>query len=366
MQLPENDFLIEELICNDSFQQYCLGTSLENHVFWENWINNLPERAVDIENAKKIVNILTVKQGSRLQQVKDLKNAFKQKEVLNLLLSSGNHEKTLYQKNNNFYKYMSLTAAAVIILVSLYFIQQAYLPSKDNLSVNTLAETLFSSGSASRKTVVLTDGTVITLNKNSEIRLSRNFTPVQREIWLKGEAFFEVKHDAAHPFTVHTSMNDIKVLGTSFNVKAYPQSAIIETSLIRGRVQVASKKYPGYTVILKPDQKLSYRNIPADKNTALEKIFLVSSMDHQQENHPYEEIQWVRNRMVIDNEPLAEIAGKLQNWYGIEVYIADQEVKDYRYSGTFENESIVKMLEALQIAYPFKFKAAQNRITISK
>ncbi|MGY0037213.1 FecR domain-containing protein [Pedobacter sp. NJ-S-72] len=70
--------------------------------------------------------------------------------------------------------------------------------------------------------------------------------------------------------------------------------------------------------------------------------------------------------MIIDNEPLAAIAEKLQKWYGIEIYIANKEVKDYRYSGTFENESVIKTLEALQIAYPFEFKAEQNKITISK
>ncbi|MGY0037214.1 FecR family protein [Pedobacter sp. NJ-S-72] len=261
MQLPENDFLIEELICNDSFQQYCLGTSLENHILWEDWVNNLPERASDIENARKLVNILTVKQGSRLQQVKDLKNGFKQKEALSLLLNPGKGEEKLSQTRNRFYKYTSFAAAAVVILASLYFIQQNYLPLKNSQPGIVLSASVFSSGDAIRKTVILTDGTVITLNKNSEIKLIENFNPVKRELWLKGEAFFEVKHDAGHPFTVHTSMNDIKVLGTSFNVKAYAQSPVIETSLIHGSVQVESKRYPGYTVLLKPDQKLLYNNI---------------------------------------------------------------------------------------------------------
>jgi len=366
MQFPENDFLIEELICNDSFQQYCLGTNLENHVLWEDWINNLPERASDIEDARKLVNILTVKQGSRLQQVKNLKNGFKQKEALSLLLNSGNGGGTLHQTRNSFYKYTSFAAVAVLILVSLYFIQQTYLPLKNSQSGMGLSASVFPSGNAIRKTVILTDGTVITLNKNSEVKLIENFNPAKRELWLKGEAFFEVKHDASHPFIVHTSMNDIKVLGTSFNVKAYAQSPVIETTLIHGSVQVESKRYPGYTVLLKPDQKLLYSNIPAEKNTDLKKIFLVSSLDHKHSDQKPEEVQWVRNRMTIDNEPLAVIAEKLQKWYGIEIYISDNEVKDYRYSGTFENEGIIKTLEALQIAYPFEFKAEQNRITISK
>ncbi|QNK63638.1 DUF4974 domain-containing protein [Pedobacter sp. PAMC26386] len=366
MQLPENDFLVEELICNDSFQQYCLGMSLENHLIWEDWINTLPERAADVETARKMVNILAVKQGSRLAQVKALKDGFKQKEALSLLLNPIPETKAVIKVWSRFYKYAGFAAAAAIILVALYFIQQTYLPSKTTLSETTIAATIFSSGNTSRKTVILTDGTVITLNKNSEIKLAENFNPAQRELWLKGEAFFEVKHDARHPFTVHTRLNDIKVLGTSFNVNAYPDAALIETSLIHGSVQVESKKYPGYKVLLKPDQKLSFKETPADKNANLKKIFLVSSLGSKSVNHQPEEIKWVRNQMVIDNEPLSAIAEKLQKWYGIEIYIADSEVKDYRYSGTFENESVIKTLEALQIAYPFEFKAGQNKIIISK
>ncbi|WP_052496058.1 FecR family protein [Pedobacter lusitanus] len=364
MQLPENDFLIEDLICNEDFQHYCLGASLENHILWEDWIHSLPERASDIATAKKLVNILTVKQGSRLKQVKALKDGFKQKEALNLLLNPVSENKPLYKSSANFYKYIGYTAAAIVLLVSGYFIQQAYLSSKDIRPTVSLAASVFSSDPEHRRTLVLTDGTVITLNKNSEIRFTGNFNPAKRELWLKGEAFFEVKHDPVHPFTVHTAMNEIKVLGTSFNVKAYAGSRVTETSLIHGRVQVASTKYPGYKVLLKPNEKLSYDNTATNKN--LKNIFQVSSFTGGYQDHVPAEIRWVRNRMIIDNESLAVIAGKLKNWYGIEIYIASNEVKDYRYSGTFENESLIKTLEALQMAYPFEFRTEQNKIIITK
>ncbi|RAJ35642.1 FecR family protein [Pedobacter cryoconitis] len=377
MKFPDHDFLVEELVCNDSFQQYCLGISLENHVLWEEWINSMPKRAFDIAQAKKMVNILTIKQGSRLEQVKALKSGFKQQEALAQLLHTVSdesipgkqvdfNEKSGLKSSSGFYKYISFAAAAVIILVSLYFIQQSYSVSENIKVEHPFAASVFSSGQVPRKTVTLIDGTVITLHQNSEIKLAKNFNPAQRELWLTGEAFFEVKHDAKHPFIVHTPFNDIKVLGTSFNVKAYPHSGLVETSLIHGSVQVESKKYPGYRVLLKPDEKLSFYSAPASKDESLKNIFIVSSLNRNTETHQSEEIQWIHHPMLIDNEPLAAIAEKLQNWYGIEIYIADPEVKTYRYSGTFENESIIKTLEALQTAYPFEFKAEQNRIILSK
>lgn len=379
MKFPDNGFLVEELVCNESFQQYCLGTSLGNHVLWEEWINNAPERALDIAKAKKLVNILTIKQGSRLEQVKALKSAFGQQEILAQLLNTVPHEsigsterqlyaneKVVIKTAHGFYKYISFATAAVIILISLYFMQQNNSPSKDFKAENLFTATVFSSGQTPRKTVILIDGTVITLHQNSEIKLAKNFNPASRELWLTGEAFFEVKHDTKHPFVVHTPFNDIKVLGTSFNVKAYPHSGLIETSLIHGSVQVESKKYPGYRVLLKPDEKLSFHNTVASKDESLENIFRVSSLNHNTETNKSEETQWIHHPMLIDNEPLTVIAEKLQSWYGIEIYIADPEVKAYRYSGTFENESIIKTLEALQTAYPFEFKAEQNRIILSK
>lgn len=385
MKLPDHGFLVEELVCNDSFQQYCLGISLENHILWEEWINNTPERAADIIQAKNLVNILTIKQGNRLEQVKALKSGFRQQEILTQLLNTVPDEtpmstdgrsninrylysdkKTILKTPAGFYKYVSFAAAAVIILISLYFIQQNYSPSKDLKAEHPLSASVFSSGRAPRKTVILIDGTVITLHQNSEIKLAKNFNPAQRELWLKGEAFFEVKHDAKHPFIVHTPFNDIKVLGTSFNVKAYPNSGLIETSLIRGSVQVESKRYPGYRVLLKPDEKLSFHNTPAHQDENLKNIFKVSALERNAPGNKSEEIQWIHHPISIDNEPLAAIAKKLQNWYGIEIYIADPEVEAYRYSGTFENESVIKTLEALQMAYPFAFKAEQNRIILNK
>lgn len=379
MKLPDNDFLVEELVCNEFFQHYCLGISLENHVLWEEWVNSIPERAFDIGQAKKLVNILTIKQGSRLEQVKALKSGFKQQETLAQLLNTipdetiaipeqslYSNEKSILKRSHGFYKYISFAAAAVIILVSLYFIQQNSSSLKNLQVEHPLAESVFSSGQTPRKTVILPDGTVITLHQNSEIKLVKNFNPASRELWLTGEAFFEVKHDAKHPFVVHTPFNDIKVLGTSFNVKAYPNSGLIETSLIHGSVQVESKKYPGYRVLLKPDEKLSFHSLPESKDESLKNIFRVSALNRNAQTNKSEETQWIHHPMLIDNEPLTVIAEKLQSWYGIEIYIADPEVKAYRYSGTFENESIIKTLEALQTAYPFEFKTEQNKIILSK
>jgi len=356
----KEDFYIEELICTESFQQYCLGSSLEDQILWDEWIATIPHRKADFEEAKKIVNILNVRQGSRLIQVKELKEGIKNRSAFAEKIELNNEVKL--NPKPSYLKYAVGVAATVLAVLFLYFYLNPYSKDKNATDVSEL----FSSGKSIRKTIVLSDGTVITLAKESSIKLDKSFNTGKRELWLTGEAFFDVKHDTAHPFIVHTSFNDVSVLGTTFNVKAYPDSKITETSLIHGSVRVDSKNNPGHFVILKPNQKVISTNQQEIADIPVNKEYKVSSLQNDSLTKQPEETKWIRNRLDIDDQPLSVIAQKLQNWYGIEVKIEDDEVKAYRYSGTFENETIIKTLEALQLSYPFKFEIKNNKITITK
>lgn len=371
MQIPNADFLVEDLVCNESFQQYCLGAGLEEQLSWNEWIESHPERLTDIEYAKKIVCLLSLNQGSRIEQLNQLRSGIKQREVFQRNLSFdpiSSADSTAPKPNRlRLYKYIGGIAAAMAVLVSIYFIRrESALPELSSASEKQ-AMLLISSGTAARKTVVLEDGTIITLAKESSIEVRKQFNTDRRELWLKGEALFDVKHDASRPFTVHTSFDEVRVLGTTFNVKAYPDDQAMETSLIKGSVQVNSRQYAGYSVILKPNQKLiSTKVIDLTSDPNPKSHFVVSAIKNTRSDQSTAELKWVRTRLDIDNQPLSEIVSKLQNWYGIEIIITDDKVKAYRYSGIFENETLMKTLEALQLSYPFTFKMEQHRIIISK
>lgn len=374
MQIPNDNFSVEDLVCNESFQQYCLGSNLEDQILWKEWIARHPERQQDFDEAGKLVNLLSLNQGSRIQQLKDLRAGIKQREALQRALSSDEKavafsaDSPAHRKTSRLYLYLGGAAAAVLIFLSTYFLSHKVHIDIPHTGV-PVAEIMqvISSGPAPRKTLVLADGTIITLGKGSSIELHKQFNIHQREVWLKGEAFFDVKHDASRPFTVYTAFDDIRVLGTTFNVKAYPEAGTMETSLIKGSVQVNSRQYAGYSVMLKPNQKLissKATDLAADNNPKAHYKILPIQSEGKYQSPP--ELKWLKNRLDIDNQPLSVIAGKLQNWYGIEIVITDESVKKYRYSGVFENETILKTLEALQLSYPFTFKLEQDRILISK
>jgi ferric-dicitrate binding protein FerR (iron transport regulator) len=175
-----------------------------------------------------------------------------------------------------------------------------------------------------------------------------------------------VAHQQNRPFIVHTEEVNIEVLGTVFNVSAYPGNDSTETALFRGKVAVTRNGHPEDKVILSPSQKIVFTHkenkTEGDKN----KPFQVLSMLPDPVNHKAKEIAWVRNRLKIEDEPLQVIAARLQQWYGIPIGFASEEVKAYRYSGTFESESVLKALEALQLSYPFNFDIRKDSIVISK
>lgn len=360
------DFSAEDLICDESFQRYCSGVSLSDQEYWEEWISKNSHKSAEVREAERMIGILSAKQGNRLVQLKQLSAGIRQFECLkDDMVAITRIEKAPVKKRGVFvYKYIGGIAATIFIGLMAYAAytfnngKNANFPSADNTAK------YLASGNLDRKTIFLEDGSVVTLRKNSTLKFNDDFNTSQREVWLKGEAFFDIKHDEKHPFTVHTDNDDIIVLGTAFNVSAYPDSKTYETSLIRGSVKIISHNYPHKAIILKPNQKLISQ--PAlqkalDANLLNERRVVVMSA----EPNDKQEIKWVRSRLNIENESLSQIAGKLQGWYGINIVFEDERVKTYRYSGVFENENLIKSLEALQLSYPFDFRVEEDKIIIS-
>ena len=126
-------------------------------------------------------------------------------------------------------------------------------------------------GSKSRLT--LSDGSHITLNADSRLKYPVSFEGNTREVYLSGEAFFDVQKDPDHPFIIHTARMNIRVLGTAFNVRSYPDDPSMETTLLRGSIEVTFPDRPSDRIILKPKDKLIIGN-GAGKDGAFSYVFL--------------------------------------------------------------------------------------------
>ncbi|RYY58697.1 MAG: DUF4974 domain-containing protein, partial [Chitinophagaceae bacterium] len=204
----------------------------------------------------------------------------------------------------------------------------------------------------SRSRVLLPDSTVVWLNAGSRLTYTEGFGVTHRHTVLTGEAFFDVTHNAALPFTIEAGDVKIKVLGTAFNVRAYPGEAT-ETSLLRGQVQLTLGQRPGENYRLRPNEKLVVR--AAADTAAAGPLVELRSLERTASEEVVE-TAWVDNKLVFRNEPLSVLAARMTRWYGVPVTVGDESLAGERVSGAFVNESLAQALTELQLIARFRLQ----------
>ncbi len=185
----------------------------------------------------------------------------------------------------------------------------------------------YTTDASQKRTVILPDGSLVTLNSNSEIsyREEKN----GREVELSGEAYFDVKHDAGRPFFVAAREVRVKVLGTSFNVKAYDSDDNISTTLLKGKVLLQAQAGDQASVELEPNQHISF--------TRKGQTFVPGDI------RDYYAAGWRNGNLVFENEPLRNILPELEKWYGIPFEI-DEDLLDCRFSMAIGDEGLDQLL----------------------
>ena len=230
----------------------------------------------------------------------------------------------------------------------------------------------------SKSKVELPDGSTVWLNAGSKLTYKEDFGKEIREVSLSGEGFFDVTKMKDKPFIIHTSSIDIKVLGTVFNVMAYPEDKRTETSLIRGKVEVTIKSRPNDKIILSPNEKLVVENDkiiedgrrekkePAETPMTTSSLVSVDKLKYSPIDSTLAEIEWVKNRLVFRDESFDDLAVQMERWYAVSIEIKDKELEQKRLTGIFDSETIDEALEALKISVPFRYEHNGNSIIIHR
>jgi len=232
----------------------------------------------------------------------------------------------------------------------------------------------------SRSQIILPDGTIVRLNSSSRLTYNKDFNEKVREVSLEGEAYFDVTKDAKHPFIVHTSNIDIKVLGTLFNVKSYDEDKTIETTLLRGSIEVYNKDDPSAPkIILKPNEKMVFNKIENGETSGIAKVgpdshakvisdekISISTLSLNKPDSLKEETSWLYNKLVIDGDDFKTMAEKMDRWYGVQIEIESPRLEQYHFKGIFENETIEQALDALKLTVKFHYTINNNIIKITQ
>ena len=275
----------------------------------------------------------------------------------------------------NLLKYAAIFIVAFSLswLLNNHYKKQFVSPRVNNTGVH---EVMVSQGSKSK--IKLSDGSVVRLNSGSRLTYPAVFNDRNRQVYLEGEAYFEVKADSSRPFFVNTTDITVKVIGTSFNLKSYPECNTIETTLVSGSLEIFDKSLMGNNVkrsakpmILKPNQKAIYikdrQKLTLDERKELKlesgemKIPKLSLQD-QIDTQPL--TAWKDGKLIFKEERFEDLAIKLERWYNVKIIIKSQKLKKERFTGIFENETTEQVLNALMMAEPFEFTMNKNIITI--
>lgn len=222
----------------------------------------------------------------------------------------------------------------------------------------------------SRSQVKLPDGTTVWLNAGSKLDYPKQFTGKQREVTLEGEAFFMVAKDARRPFMVHTRSFSIRVLGTEFNVRAYPQEDSAVTSLLTGVVEVVLDEKKNQVIRLKPNEKLSVPTAQLVEEDTIEVdrvgpvvIRLIKSPLTIVRDSVITETAWVENKLAFKRMPLDKVAVMLEQWFGVDIRFKNESKKQEYLTGVFQNESLEEVLKALELTGgSFHFKTDSDGV----
>ncbi len=231
----------------------------------------------------------------------------------------------------------SVAASILICLASWYTYD--YIQSGTIQTISTLAEI---------RDITLPDQSVVTLNRYSTLSFPSRF----RGVRLTGEAYFDVEKDTRHPFIVKAESVNVQVLGTQFNVEAYPEDPEIKTTLIEGSVAVSIPE-ENRRIVLSPNESAIYNR-------------LQKSLQHEINPKSSNDIVWRNGHFLFDYLPLQEITRQLSHAFNVKIEITDPELRSYHIRANFTNgESLEEMLELLKGAGNFNYTITNNTIIIS-
>ena len=253
--------------------------------------------------------------------------------------------KRAYFRSRNSQKRMLWRAVSVAAVLAVMLLLSILVPQTKELPANGVQ--VFTVPLGSRSKILLADGTEVNLNSGSQLTISNSFSNRNRVATLSGEAFFNVRTDAKHPFTVRTNQFDISVTGTQFNVCAYNEDLLSTATLAEGKIGLQIHD-SNNSLNIKPGEKFTF-NSTAQKYTLTE-------ADIQQE------IAWKNGEFIFKKILFPDLVRRLERWYDVKLVCSDQRLTTYSYSGRFKNqETIWQVFDALKLTSPIDYKRSSFR-----
>lgn len=333
---------LEELIADDSFIHWLNEeASTEEKEFWDNWVDEDPEHQMLVREARELTNLIhsdDVDAPNPFDELQQLEQKIDQYEA-------DQDKSRLNHINYSRRQYLTwgrgIAAGFILLILSLGILYSL----KWNQSAKDVAQVkqvpvskVYNTDYGEKLSLTLSDGSQIILNANSSLKyLSSVKEEAHMDVWLKGEAYFNIRHfkgEKRRVFTVHTGDGFIKDIGTKFSVNTFGKGtqAVLQDGRIQ--VQIAGIKASDKT--------------PFDMNPGQLVRFYTGDSDlHIKEVDPVSYTSWTGNNWIFNNTPVTEVAKRIEHTFGVKVQFTDRKIKKIHLSGSIKSTNLKILKEAL-------------------
>ena len=237
-----------------------------------------------------------------------------------------------------FYRLRNIAAAvALLVGIGLWWLNTGESETGRLVAYETINET---------KDISLPDGSHISLNAHSRLSYHSDFKV--RDVDLVGEAFFEIARDTLHPFSIHSNGTLTQVLGTSFNIRAYPDEEEVEVAVVTGKVAFSKEKTE------KADKVIL---LPGNKAILKKKVAKIVKT----ETAP-NELAWTTKELIFDDSNMGNVLKTLKRYYHLDIDLENKAIENCHFTGHFKNASVDEVLKALSFALDLKSEKLDQKL----
>lgn len=334
---------VEDLLSDESFLNYYFQKNENDKLDWEDWQAEVPEREALVKTAFLLLDRLSLKFDDTQIEIKlqELQAKIRKQQ----------------QKRTFNYSVFLRIAATILFLVAVvgYF----FLPKKAGTEGGQFAavtQAIENKAIGKIAAYKLSDGTLVRLNSNSKIRLSEDFNAKNRDVFLEGEAYFEVAKNPSKPFRVHAGKSVTTAIGTAFTIRAVKNETSVKVVLVEGKVRVENIEATKKQI----KELIAGQQIEIQKDTILNIEYV--------KNMPLT-LRWKEGLvMTFRDAPLSEVFKTLnENYHTKIIYTADSQWKDAKITAEFDKSMpLNSIMEALKFANDFDFSIKNDSIFLRK
>ena len=353
------NYSADDLIKDEFFQQWVFSPTEDTNRFWLTFLQEYPDRRDRVEEARQFLSAFNVKD----KDVFEAKIGNLKKRIDHVIDHPEHipHQPAppavrILPKQSRRMLLVKIAASVSIIFLTAFLIYYYYVysSSRDEQIAASVPMQEQVTPKGKRTVVALADGSQVWLNADSRLEYPENFNDrPNREVYLEGEAFFEITENKKKPFLVNTASITIKALGTTLNVKSYTGDERIETTLVNGTATLESKDRKLRQITLAPKQKAIF-----EKGSG--KLILENQADTEKS------IAWKNGLLVFDHQPFSEINEILERWYDVTFHVSDESTMSCRFSAHIDNKTLEEALALLfknSGAVPYRIEDKEIFIT---